>query len=53
MSRRRLKSSRRRRGHSGAIAAKELGGSLSAFSDGPGTGARFVLELPLKPRAKP
>jgi C4-dicarboxylate-specific signal transduction histidine kinase len=39
--------------HSGAIAAKELGGSLSAFSDGPGTGARFVLELPLKPRAKP
>jgi C4-dicarboxylate-specific signal transduction histidine kinase len=35
--------------HSGAIAAKELGGSLLAYSDGPGAGARFVLELPLPP----
>jgi signal transduction histidine kinase len=33
--------------HSGALAAQELGGSLSAHSDGPGLGARFTLELPL------
>jgi PAS domain S-box-containing protein len=33
--------------HSGALAAKEMGGSLSAFSEGPGTGAKFTLELPL------
>jgi two-component system, NtrC family, sensor kinase len=33
--------------HSGALAAKEMGGSLSAFSEGPGTGAAFTLELPL------
>lgn len=32
--------------HSGAIAAKELGGSLSAESDGAGKGATFILELP-------
>jgi PAS domain S-box-containing protein len=32
--------------HSGANAAKELGGSLIALSDGPGLGATFVLELP-------
>jgi two-component system NtrC family sensor kinase len=32
--------------HSGALTAKEMGGSLSAKSDGPGTGATFVLELP-------
>jgi PAS domain S-box-containing protein len=35
--------------HSGALAAKEMGGSLSAYSDGPEMGAKFVLELPLKP----
>ena len=35
--------------HSGANAARELGGSLQAFSDGPGTGATFVLELPVAP----
>ena len=35
--------------HSGALAAKELGGSLTVFSDGPGTGARFVLDLPQQP----
>jgi PAS domain S-box-containing protein len=38
--------------HSGALAAKELGGSLFASSGGPGLGATFVLELPstsLKP----
>ncbi len=36
--------------HSGALAAKEMGGSLSAHSDGSGTGATFTLELPV---AKP
>jgi len=33
--------------HSSALAARELGGSLQAHSDGPGCGATFVLELPL------
>lgn len=33
--------------HSGAVAAKELGGSLNVHSDGPGHGAEFILELPL------
>jgi len=33
--------------HSGALAAKEMGGSLRAMSDGPGTGATFILELPI------
>ena len=32
--------------HSGALAAKDLGGSLSVASDGPGRGAKFTLELP-------
>jgi PAS domain S-box-containing protein len=32
--------------HSGAIAAKELGGTLTAFSKGAGLGATFTLELP-------
>ena len=32
--------------HTSAILAKELAGDLRAFSDGPGTGARFVLTLP-------
>jgi C4-dicarboxylate-specific signal transduction histidine kinase len=31
--------------HTSAILAKELDGELSAFSDGPGKGARFVLRL--------
>jgi len=35
--------------HSGALAAKELGGSLTACSAGPGAGATFVLDLPLQP----
>jgi C4-dicarboxylate-specific signal transduction histidine kinase len=35
--------------HSGAIAAKELGGTLAAFSAGIGHGATFTLELPAKP----
>lgn len=38
--------------HSGALAARELGGSLTASSDGAGTGATFTLELP-QPRAEP
>ena len=36
--------------HSGALAAAELGGSLSAQSAGLGHGATFTLELPLNPR---
>jgi C4-dicarboxylate-specific signal transduction histidine kinase len=32
--------------HSGALAAKEMGGSLNVRSDGPGRGAAFTLELP-------
>jgi PAS domain S-box-containing protein len=38
--------------HSGALAAKEMGGSLIAHSDGPGKGAMFTLELPLQPTGK-
>jgi C4-dicarboxylate-specific signal transduction histidine kinase len=34
--------------HSGALAAKELGGSLHAFSEGPGRGATLILELPIE-----
>jgi PAS domain S-box-containing protein len=34
--------------HSGALAAKEIGGALRVHSDGPGTGATFTLELPLE-----
>jgi signal transduction histidine kinase len=34
--------------HSSALAAKEMGGSLTVHSDGPGTGATFTLELPLQ-----
>jgi len=34
--------------HSGALAAKEMEGTLSAHSDGPGKGATFTLELPFK-----
>jgi signal transduction histidine kinase len=36
--------------HNGALAAKELGGSLTAQSDGPGKGASFTLTLPLQKR---
>jgi signal transduction histidine kinase len=32
--------------HGGALAAKEMGGSLRVHSDGPGQGATFTLELP-------
>ena len=37
--------------HSGALAAKEMGGVLKAESDGPGKGATFTLELPLQPKS--
>ncbi|HWN96029.1 MAG TPA: ATP-binding protein, partial [Methylomirabilota bacterium] len=33
--------------HSGALAAREMGGRLNVQSDGPGRGATFTLELPL------
>ena len=39
--------------HSGALAAKQMGGELRASSDGPGHGAIFTLELPLEARAPP
>jgi len=35
--------------HSGALAAKQMGGALWAESEGPGRGATFVLELPSAP----
>ena len=34
--------------HSCALAAREMGGTLVAHSDGPGTGATFTLEIPLR-----
>jgi signal transduction histidine kinase len=34
--------------HSAANMAWEMGGKLQAFSDGPGKGARFLLELPIR-----
>jgi PAS domain S-box-containing protein len=38
--------------HSGANAAKELGGNLVVLSEGPGLGATFTLELPIqKPKS--
>jgi signal transduction histidine kinase len=33
--------------HYSALAAKEMGGSLQARSDGPGHGAAFTLTLPM------
>ncbi|MBI3868454.1 MAG: PAS domain S-box protein [Verrucomicrobia bacterium] len=39
--------------HSGALAAKEMGGSIEAHSDGVGLGAAFTLDLPLKPTRSP
>ena len=38
--------------HNGALVAKELGGTLTAHSDGLGKGATFVLELPRRPQEK-
>lgn len=37
--------------HSGALAAKQMNGSLTVHSDGPGRGAAFTLELPPAPAA--
>ena len=39
--------------HNGALAARQLGGALTAQSAGPGQGALFVLELPLPARKGP
>ncbi len=39
--------------HSGALAARQLGGALLAHSDGPDKGATFTLELPLKTKQQP
>ena len=39
--------------HSGALTAKEIGGSLTAHSDGIGRGATFTLILPLNPPEEP
>ncbi|KFA94769.1 sensor histidine kinase [Archangium violaceum] len=39
--------------HSSAVAAQELGGSLTVHSDGPGRGATFTLELPYQPIGEP
>gem|GEM_PF-2032548 len=40
--------------YSAALTARELGGSLFVHSDGPGRGARFTLDLPVRPpEAKP
>ncbi len=38
--------------HSGALAARALGGRLTADSDGPGCGATFTLEIPVHPEEK-
>jgi PAS domain S-box-containing protein len=38
--------------HSGALAARELGGSLIARSDGAGKGATFTLEIPFKSQSE-
>jgi C4-dicarboxylate-specific signal transduction histidine kinase len=38
--------------HLGALNAREMGGSLSATSEGPGCGAIFTLRLPLHPPVK-
>ena len=39
--------------HSGALAAKELGGCLLVHSDGMGKGATFTLDLPEEAEAHP
>lgn len=38
--------------HSGANAAREMGGNLSVHSDGTSKGATFTMELPLQPPGK-
>jgi PAS domain S-box-containing protein len=37
--------------HSGALAAKEIGGTLQVHSDGPGRGATFTLSFPAQMKA--
>ena len=37
--------------HSAAVTAKTMGATLAASSDGPGLGAKFILDLPLQPIA--
>jgi signal transduction histidine kinase len=37
--------------HSGAIAAREIGGSLTVHSEGTGQGSTFTLEIPCQPPA--
>jgi signal transduction histidine kinase len=37
--------------HGSALAAREMGGSLTVQSDGPGKGARFTVKIPLAPAA--
>ena len=39
--------------HSGALAAREMGGALLASSEGLGKGATFTLELPAQPKKPP
>ncbi|HYO51174.1 ATP-binding protein [Archangium sp.] len=39
--------------HSSALAAQEVGGSLTVHSEGPGRGATFTLELPFHPHEEP
>lgn len=36
--------------HSSILAAQDMGGTLKAYSEGPGKGATFVLELPALPK---
>jgi PAS domain S-box-containing protein len=38
--------------HSSALAARDLGGSLTAHSEGPGRGAIFTVKIPLAPGAR-
>lgn len=38
--------------HTSALAAQSMGGSLIGYSDGPGLGATFTLELPLIPASQ-
>jgi signal transduction histidine kinase len=39
--------------HSSELVAKEIGGSLTAHSQGAGHGSTFILELPLGPETNP
>jgi signal transduction histidine kinase len=36
--------------HSSILTAQEMGGNLTAHSEGPGKGATFILEIPVTPR---